>query len=561
MGTGAGQRLLAWIAAAALLLLVGLPLAFVLLQAIFPELGRGSLAAPFSALLRTFEDPRLARLTGNTLLLGMLVTGFAGAVAIPLGVLRALFLLPLAPLWDLLFLVPFLIPPYIAALGWTMLLQPRGYLDQLLGIDAAAFLFSPVGIATAMALTLFPVVYFAVSRTVASVGSRFADVGRVFGAGPATAFLRVTLPLSVPGIAASLLLVFALAIEEFGAPAALGGQAGFYVLATGIERRFADFPIDVPGAATLSLILVALAATAFLLQHWLATRRSFAVVSGKPQDASRRPLGPWSAPVLALFAAMALVAVLLPLFSIFATAFSRTISGGLAADNLSLAHFAAIAADRSGALGALGTSLALALVTALVTGLVGALTAYCIVRTRLAGRILLDLLAALPNAAPGIVVAVGIILAWNQRFWPVSPYNTPAILVLAYACLLVPYPIRYASASLRQVGESLDAAARVCGASPATLFRRVLLPLMMPSLLAAMLLVFAVASRELVASLLLAPAGTRTIATFIWRQFEQGSVGDGMAMSGIAIAINLAIPLTIWLWQRRFGHGDGLPFK
>ena len=133
--------------------------------------------------------------------------------------------LPLAPLWDLLLLVPFMIPPYIAALGWIMLLQPHGYVRTTVRrACGAAFCFRSGGVVFVMTLNVFPVVYFAVSRSMAASGSRLADVGRVCGGSPWRCFMRITLPLAAPGIAASLLLVFAMAIEEYGTPAALGRQ-------------------------------------------------------------------------------------------------------------------------------------------------------------------------------------------------------------------------------------------------------------------------------------------------------------------------------------------------
>jgi iron(III) transport system permease protein len=540
-----------WPTVAALLIVVAVPIFFVVLQAVFPRIGEGSLADPFTALARTLGDAAVLQLTINTLRLGIAVILTVIVVAVPLGALRALFRVPLAPLWDFVFLVPFFIPPYIATLGWILTLQPRGYLAQLTGSNAAAFLFSFSGIVFVMTLHAFPVVYFAVSRTVAAVGNRYGDVARVFGASPAAAFLRVTLPLAAPGLTASLLLAFAMTIEEYGTPAALGRQVGFGVLATGIEARVADWPIDLSGAAILSLILVMLSLAAFVVQHRILARRSFDTSPGRPQDTERRPLRGYTAPVLVLFALVAACGAVLPMFAIFATAFSRTLSGGLAAGNLGLHNFSLILADDSGALNALGTSLGLAAATALVTGILGAVAAYAVVKTRLRGRFLLDALTILPNAVPGVVVAVGLIVAWNEPALPVTPYDTPVILLLAYCCLLLPYPARYAGGALRQVGDNLEAAARVAGASPWTAFRRVIVPLILPSMIAAMLLVFAIASRELVASIMVTPVGLQTIATFIWQQFEQGSIELGMAMSAIAIIITTAIPLLVMLTARR----------
>lgn len=536
--------------AIALVLLVALPLVFVLLQAVFPYWSEGSLRAPFSS-FALLLDRELMQLVWNTLKLGAAVVFFSALLSIPLGALRALTHVPGGALWDLIFLIPFMIPPYIAALSWMMTLQSGGFAQQLTGLNLDGFLFSFWGIVLVMVLNVYPVVYFAVSRTLISVGDRFAVAGRVAGAGPWRSLFRLTLPMAIPGIGASLLLVFALTIEEFGTPATLGAQANYSVLVTGIHERFADWPIDIPGAATLSLLLVMMAMGAFYLQHWVVTRRSYVSVTGKPGVLERKALGRWRWPVLVFFGATAFLAVGVPVLAVLATSFTGTLSGGLSLENLSLRHYQALLDDRGGALSALGTSLTFATGAALVTGFLGALIAYLVVRARVRGRGLLDLLSLLPNTMPGIVVAVGLILAWNQSFWPVTVYNTTVMLLLAYSCLLLPYPVRYASAAFRQMGTSLEDAARVCGASFARTFWRVLLPALAPSLLVAMLLVFAIATRELVASLMVTPAGTSTVSTFVFGQFEQGSPGVGMAMSAVAIFTTTALLVALTAVSRK----------
>lgn len=104
--------------------------------------------------------------------------------------------------------------------------------------------------------------------------------------------------------------------------------------------------------------------------------------------------------------------------------------------------------------------------------------------------------------------------------------------------------MRYVGSALRQLGGNLEPAARVHGASALQALRFIVLPLVSPAMLAAMLMVFAIASRELVTSLLLAPAGTQTVSVFIWRQFEQGSVGQGMAMATLTLLTGLVLMLT-----------------
>ncbi|MFP4451016.1 MAG: ABC transporter permease [Rhodosalinus sp.] len=548
------QTVMTPIAAGILILLIGVPVLFILLQAVFPDFARGgSLAAPFSRLDVLTENDRLLIQARNTLLLAGWVMIGCVILGLPTGMLRGLCRVPGARIWDVIFLIPFVIPPFIAAIAWMMTLQRGGYLFQMTGIDLGGLLFTFGGVAFVMTLNLFPLVYFAVSRGVEAVGGRFGAAARVAGAGPVRAFVLITLPLSIPAIAASLLIVFALSIEEFGTPAALAARTGFDVLVTGIYTRLSDYPIDLSGAAVGSVILMALVLAAFAAQNWVATRRSYIAQSGKPASLERADLGRWRWPVLALFGVVALIGVVIPLAAIVATSLTGTISGGLTWSNLSLRHYAPIFAPGSRAAQALVTSGWLAVVTALLAGAIGAVVAMIVVRGTGRGRKVMDALSILPNAIPAIVLAVGVILAWNSPFLPVTLYGTIAILLVAYTAILLPYPIRYAVARLRQLGGSLDDAARVSGASPAQTLRHVLAPLMAPSLIAAMMLVFAIASRELVASIMLAPAGVRTVGTFVFSQFEQGSVQTGMAMSVIAIAATGSILLAVNLWLARRG--------
>ena len=536
----------------ALLVLVAVPVAFVVLQAVFPHLDTGSYSAPFSAFTRVFAEPSLQELFATTLKVGLGVALCSALIGVPLGALRGLFALPGAALWDVVFLIPFLIPPYIAALSWMLALQTHGYVQQLLPwLHLNDFLFSLPGMVAVMTLNVFPVVYFAVSRSMAASGSRLADVARIHGAGPWRAFIRITLPMALPAIASSLLLAFTLSIVEYGVPGALGSRSGILMLTTGIEQRLADWPIDMPGAAVLSLLLVAIALCAYSVQRAVLAGKNVESMTGKPADVTQKSLAVWTLPVLVLFTLVALIAVALPIVSTLVTAFSGTLSGGLSLSNLTIRHFGNLFDAHGDAIGALSTSLSLALGTALIAGATGFLASWLVVARKIRGAALIDGLSLFPAALPGIVVGVGLILAWNRSFWPVTPYNTWGILLLSYCCLLLPYPVRYVSAALKQIGGNLDAAARVHGATAAQALRMILLPLVLPSLLASMMMVFAVASRELVTSLLLSPAGVQTVSVYVWRQFEQGSVGDGMAMASVAVLLSLTLMLIAFRLQQR----------
>lgn len=545
------QRLISAGTLAALLVLVALPLLFIVLQAIFPRFSAGSLGGAFSGVSTLIADPQLPTMLGGTLWVACGVALMSVVIGLPLGVLRGLFTIPLPRLWDLLFLIPFLTPPYIAALSWILMLQSHGYLQQLTGWDLNDLLFSRIGIVLVMTLNIFPVVYFAVSRSLLASGQRLAIVARVHGASAWRAFWHITLPMLSPALAAGMLLAFTLAIEEYGVPAALGSRAGLVMLTVGIERKLADWPVDLPGASLLSLLLIAVALLAWWLQKRLTGDKEVTSVTGKPGENSGAELGWLTLPAVLVMAGVGGLAVVMPGASMVLTSLMSTLSGGIHADNVTLRHFAALFAQQGDALSALATSLSLALASAGAVGLVGLLAAWLVVVQKIKGSAFVDALSLLPAALPGVVVGVGLILLWNQPFWPLSPYNSWFMLLLSYSCLLLPWPVRYVSSALRQLGNNLEPAARVHGATALQALRLIVLPLVFPALLAAMLMVFAVASRELVTSLLLAPAGTQTVAVFIWRQFEQGSAGEGMAMASLTLFTGLGLMLcALALMQR-----------
>ncbi|WP_394854191.1 ABC transporter permease [Leclercia adecarboxylata] len=529
---------------ARLVILVAFPLAFILLQAVFPQFSAGVFSGALSGVATLLAEPHLPTMLGGTLQVGVGVALVSALIGFPLGVARGLLNLPLPRLWDLLFLIPFLTPPYIAALSWMLVLQTNGYLQQLTGFNLNDVLFSQTGIVLVMALNIFPVVYFAVSRSLLASGQRLALVARVHGASPGRAFWHITLPMLSPSLAAGMLLAFTLAIEEYGVPAALGTRAGVLMLTTDIEKKLAEWPIDLSGASMLSVVLVTLALSAWWLQKKLTGNQDVTSITGKPTENMGADAGSFTLPIVALLGLTGFVAGILPGASMALSGVLGTLSGGVSLANLTASHYAALFSQQGDALSALGTSLSLALGAACITGLLGLLAAWLVVVQKIKGHGLVDALSLMPAALPGVVVGVGLILLWNQPFWPVSPYNSWAILLLSYCCLLLPWPVRYVGSALRQLGGNLEPAARVHGASALQALRFIVLPLVSPAMLAAMLMVFAIASRELVTSLLLAPAGTQTVSVFIWRQFEQGSVGQGMAMATLTLLTGLVLMLT-----------------
>jgi len=505
--------------------LVLAPLGAILYEALLPDAGTGQ----GIALLHLGVDRHFLHALLGTL--GM--AGFAVLYALPLGLALALlmFYAPprLAPLWEVLILIPFLIPPYLTAEAWSLLAGPVGLIEQVIhfgGTPLEEFLYSLAGMGAVMALHLTPLVYIMLRASLENGNFRLWQAARVHGAGVWAAFRLALLPLLLPALAAAGLLVFLDTSAEFGVPALLAGYAGVSVLSTSIESAVNVWPVDLPRAAAIGLVLCTMGVIVWLFYRPLVREnRSQIQQSRNP----RRYF--WSLLPLALFA---LIGTLLPLSAILVVSFEKALTAGLEAGNFTWRHYHHVLSHQSSAFSALRTSLELAALVA-VLGMVAALLAANIVRR--GGRIaaFVDLLATLPMAIPGVVLAVGMILFWNAPWNTLPIFGHPIVLAIAYATVTFPFAMRYARTGLAQIPPRLEQAGRVHGASPIFNVLRVQIPLAWPMLVGGATVVFALSMRELVASLLLQPAGTQVISTYIYGNFRQGIIGDGMAMSVIGI--------------------------
>ena len=353
------------------------------------------------------------------------------------------------------------------------------------------------------------------------------------------------------------LLVFILSVEEFGTAEILGRRVGIDFVVTYIHEKLSDWPIDLPGASVLSLILIVIALFAYYLHLRLTQQVATSVdeVQAQSRQSLLSPL--WTGLGHAALAGIAFVAVALPLLSILLSAMMERMSAGLTPSNLSLLAFVTLFTSHGEAQAAILTSLHLATVTALVTVVIGVLAAFFIVRWRNTLSAPLDFLMTLPNAIPAMTVAVGLILIWNQAFWPWTPYNTWWVMLLAYTCIMLPYPVRMITGTLRQLPMSMQDAAVVYGASDFGVIWRVNGPALLGVSVAAGFIVFSIASRELVTSLLLTPPGFETVSTFVFHQFDQGSVNIAMAMSIVSVLISGSfIALGNYLNSLRSEKGD-----
>jgi iron(III) transport system permease protein len=279
--------------------------------------------------------------------------------------------------------------------------------------------------------------------------------------------------------------------------------------------------------------LLVLASGAWVPFRALSRKRtSEATVVRRPERRS-----PWGSAAFLLYG---LVTAALPVAAVIVVAFMQAQTNGLRPDNFTTSHFAAIFTLDADARDALRTSLQLAFETTAVTLVLGFIVAYAL---RLGGpaNAILDLVASLPGAAPGIVLAVGIIFIWNAAWNPLPVYNHTAILLVGYTTVVFPTALRYAQIGLAKIPKRWEWAASIHGSAPLRTLWKIVIPLVRPALFAAAPILFGLAMRELVMSIMLLPPGTQTISTYVMLKYEQGDIGDAMAMAVTGVLTSAAL--------------------
>lgn len=537
------ERVPAFLLGALLLFLVVCPLLSVFLKAVVLD-GRLALS-PAAAVLGTPEN---LRMIANSLLLGVLVVLTSTVIAAPLAYLFSRTELARHRAFDILFLVPFMTPPYIASMGWILFMQKRGLLSQLVpGLPEGVPLFFTLGgLVLVMSLHVFPFLLTLLRNAMDNIPSSLEESAAVLGARFPLRCRRVLLPLLAGNYAIGALLVFVKTLSEYGTPYTLGRRIGFDVFTTDIHRYAAVAPISFGKAAVLASVLVTICLLLWMVQNAVTRRKSYRLVGGKGVRLSLTSLR-GAARVLAwgYVALVLLLAIGVPYFSVIATSLIRLRGYGLAAGNFTLAHYAELFADNENAVSAMANSLFLGVTAATLCAVLGTAVVLAVRRARGRTGRLLEAAGLLPEMLPGIVLVIGLMLFWNGIYGILPLYNTMGILVVTYTVLFLPYTIQYVTSSFTQISGSLIDAGRVFGGSRFYIFRRITFPLLLKGIAAGWMMTFIISVRELVAPSLIAPPNTLVVSTYIMREFEQGSVSLGMCMAVLCVGLTTAALLVL----------------
>ncbi len=535
-----------WSTVAAFLLLtvlIVLPLLLIFRTAIDSD-GTIDWLAPW----HTMTSTSLGSVMLNSLWLGALVIVLTTLLALPLAWIMARSAIGRWRWLDVVLLIPFMTPPYIGSMGWMLFMQKNGYMEQLVPASAAwtpAF-FSLGGMVLIMSLHLFPFLYLILRNTLLQISGSTEEAAALHGGSPAYRFRRIILPLLLSSYVMGALLIFVKTIAEFGTPATFGRRIGYYVMTSEIHKYISSWPIDFGKATALASLLLSVCLVMWYIQSVLSSRYSYRLTGGKGSRQSGYRLGGWKGVLSWSYVIVLLVlSIGIPYFSVITASLLKLRGMGIAAGNWTLEHYAELLQPGSDSMQALINSFTLSLASSTIAVVIGTFLALKVDRSRRLSQKWIDLFSLMPNTVPGIVIVVGLILFWNSSWMPVPLYNTYGMVVLTYVVLFLPYTVQYVKANYGQIDSILLQAGAMSGGRPLYVFRRILLPLLVPGIIAGWMMTFSISNRELVASLLILPPSMQTSATYIFAQFEQGAVSMGMAMAVVSVGITTILLLIL----------------
>jgi len=495
--------------------------------------------------LKVLREPDTYRALLNSLFIASGVTVMSTIIGTFFAWLVTRTDLPFKPAMRVLFLVPFMLPSFIGALAWKMLLSPRaGYINRFLmdvvGLDGPVFdIYTFTGIMAVETMYLFPFVFIQVCGALERMDPTLEESARISGASLFTITRKITIPLVRPSILSGALLIMLYSMAHFGTVAVLGIEAGIFNIPTLIYEKIhqsAGSFNSIRTGTVLATVLVITAALIMFIQSKVLSRGRYQIIAGKSFRPVETKLRALRMPMLVFCIAYIGFTIVLPTVTIFMVGGLKTYGLPFTAENLTLANYRYILFDWKMTRDAIWNSVTLGLAAALITMFAGVMISYVIVKMKVRGKGLLEFLGMLPFSVPGSVIALGVMLAWSGKFG-INIYNTVWIILVAYIARYMAFSLKANSAALEQVHDSLVEAARASGASMGQALRDIVLPLVRPGMFAAFFLIFLPALRELTVSVLLYGPTTRTIGVAIYTLNEDGETVYSAALAGIALMI------------------------
>ena len=539
-GFGVAQLIL-FISIAILVIFVAWPVLLILFNAFFVE-------GKFNSLdfYNVLTEPETFQALKNSFVIACMTTVGSVIVGTFFAWLVTRTDLPYKTFMKSLFLVPFMLPSFIGALAWKMLLSPHsGYINkmwmEMFNTTEPLFnIYSYAGIALVEVMYLFPFVFIQVCGALERMDPTLEESARISGAGLLTITRKITIPLVMPSIMSGALLIMLYSMAHFGTVAVLGIEQGIYNIPTLIYEKIhqsAGSFASIRTGTVLATVLIASAALIIWTQQKILSKGHYQIIGGKSFRPMELKLRGLRYPLLFFCLAYIGFTIVLPTVVIFLVGGVQTYGLSiLDPNNLSLDNYKYILFEYDVTRDAIFNSVTLGLAAAFITMFAGVMISYVIVKMKVTGKGILEFLGMLPFSVPGSVIALGVILAWSGAYG-INIYNTVWIILVSYIARYMAFSLKANSAALEQVHDSLMEASRSCGASMWQSLKDIVIPLVKPGMISAFFLIFLPALRELTVSIMLYAPTTRTIGVAIYTLNEDGETVMSTALAGIALIL------------------------
>ena len=524
------------------------PLLYLVYRAFFPE---GSFSLEAFARVYTYKLNWTA--LSNTIITASASMILGVIIAFPLAWLIGRTNLYFKKFFRTLFVMTYMVPPYVGAMAWLRLLNPTvGILNQWLAkifnLSEMPFnIYSVGGLIWVLTTFYYPYAFITISRAMEKMDPSLEEASKISGASPLKTVATITMPMMMPSIVAAALLVFVSAASCYGIPSIIGAPGNVDTVTT----RIIDFVYlgsseGLSDATTLAVFLMLVANIILYLSTFVVGRKQYITVSGKSTRPNIVDLGKWRIPVTALVIIFAIIVVGIPFATVFATSFTTNMGKSLFEAGNFTTKYWQVVFTRQQILNSAKNSIISASVAATAGIVISCVMAYLLTRTRAKGRHIPDFLITLGSGTPSIVIALGLIMTMNGKFI-INIYNTLFIMIVAYMIKYLMMGMRTIVSAMSQIHESLEEAAQISGAGWIKRFKDITIPLIAPSVVAGWFLIFMPCFYELTMSTLLYSTDTKTIG---FELYQYQTYHSQQTASAMASAILIFVVLVNWLLNK-----------
>ena len=496
--------------------------------------------------IEAYSDPAFYEVIVNTIIFVLGSSIMATGLALFLAYLNSRTDIPFKFLFRVISILPMMIPHLLFAVSWALLLNPSNgmmnvALKNIFGLETAPLnIYSLPGMILVEGLLDMPISYLIIAPAMASFDVALEESSRVFGAGTWRTLIRVTLPVLRPAILAAFILGLVRGLASFAVPSVLGMPGRVDVLSTYLYQMIATgFAPDYGKAAAVGMSVLATSITLIIVYRALtAESEKYVTIAGRGYRPTTIALKAAKIPLFTIVALLSLILIVLPVAVLFYTSLVpySMVPSARALSLMSWKHWIEVVEDPISLL-SLKNSLFLGVVGATLGVLLSVFVAYVIVKVKTRASGILESLSFLSFSFPGIVIGVGFM--W---FFVQTPlYATIWALLIGYIATYLPYGIRPLASAFVQVHAHLEESSLVCGASALTTLRRIIVPLLIPGIVSAWILMASMFVRELTLSVVLSRPGTEVLAVQILRFADDGLWGRLSALGIIMIFISTAL--------------------